>query len=82
MGPDRQALRGVLRPLACRCHYPTAAVPASPRSRRPLTATYWESLDRLLARKWIVISVKLAAYALDVNLMNARRLKPDEAGGR
>jgi hypothetical protein len=65
--------RGARRPSACRS-ITTTASRFTPSEEAELEATYWESLDQMLARM-DVISVNCPHTPSTFHLMNARRLK-------
>ena len=73
MGRIGQAVARRARPSACRSTTTTAAA-CRPKIEEELEATYWESLDQMLARMDI-ISVNCPHTPATFHLLSARRLK-------
>ena len=73
MGRIGRRWRGAPRPSACRSTITTAS-PSIAKIEEELEATYWESLDQMLARMDIV-SVNCPHTPATYHLLSARRLK-------
>lgn len=73
MGRIGQAVARRARAFGMQIHYHNRA-PVSPRIAEELEATYWESLDQMLARMDI-ISVNCPHTPATYHLLSARRLK-------
>jgi len=73
MGRIGQALARRARAFGLQVHYHNRR-PVSPRIEEELQATYWESLDRMLARMDI-ISIHCPHTPATFHLLSARRLK-------
>ncbi|MCK7472813.1 MAG: hypothetical protein MZV49_03255 [Rhodopseudomonas palustris] len=74
-GPHRRRRwRAAPRAFGLQIHYHNRKPRRSPRSSEELEATYWESLDQMLARMDI-ISVNCPHTPATYHLLSARRLK-------